>query len=322
MEKSATSHATHRRAHWDLTLNARGLGQLLLDSVKWWLEHRCFSRAAALAYYAAFSLAPTLVIVIAVAGAVWGRESVEGQLLKQFEGLLGKEGAGLVQQVVRASYLSSGQNMAAAIGLAGTLFGASALFSELSDAVQSLFGQNRAYRLAWLGPLLERIRGLALVVGLGFALLLSLALSAGMVMIGEWVGHWGTFEASAMTLVEASISWVMLSLLFTLMLKTLAPVKISHATAGLGGMMTATLFELGKWAVGLYLGHSSVNSVFGAAGTLAVTLVWLNYAALTVLFGVAFTSRLHEWAQKADSEAPVDGPLPTTSPHPERVIHV
>jgi membrane protein len=124
-------------------------------------------RVGALAYYAAFSLAPILVIVIAVAGAVWGRDSVEGHLVSQFDGLLGPDGAKLVQQVVRASYLSPDQSLAALVGVLGTLFGASALFTELSDAVQSLFAASRQYRYAWLGLLMARLLGLALVVGLG-----------------------------------------------------------------------------------------------------------------------------------------------------------
>lgn len=286
------------------------LWALLRDTLQLWVAHRCFSRAAALAYYAAFSLAPILVIVIAVAGAVWGRDSVEGHLFKQFEGLLGPDGAKLVEQVVRASYLSSDQNVAAVVGVFGTLFGASALFTELSDAVQTLFASSRHYRYAWLGLLMERLLGLALVVGLGFLLLVSLSLSAAMVVLGDWLARWGELEASALRLLQTTLSWCMLSALFTLMLRVLAPVKLASASAWLGGMVTATLFEMGKWAVGLYLGHSTLTSVFGAAGTLAVTLVWLNYVAVTVLFGVAFTSRLHGLAERtplASAERPVHG---------------
>jgi membrane protein len=293
-----------------MTLNARGLWALLSDTFQLWLDHRCFSRAAALAYYAAFSLAPILVIVIALAGAVWGRDSVEGHLVSQFDGLLGPDGAKLVQQVVRASYLSPDQSLAALVGVLGTLFGASALFTELSDAVQSLFAASRQYRYAWLGLLMERLLGLALVVGLGFLLLVSLTLSAGMVVLSDWLAHWGALEANALRLLQTALSWGLLSALFTLMLRVLAPVKLASASAWLGGMVTATLFEIGKWAVGLYLGHSTLTSVFGAAGTLAVTLVWLNYAALTVLFGVAFTSQWHgltERTQWGRSERPVHG---------------
>jgi len=279
------------------TLKAMALGPLLRDTLRLWLVHRCFSRAAALAYYAAFSLAPILVIVIAVAGFFWGRDSVEGHILQQFDGLLGKAGAALVQQIVRASYLSPDQSLAAVVGVLGTLLGASALFAELSDAVQTFFGSKRQYTYAWMAVLMERLRGLALVVGIGFLLLASLSLSAGMVIFGDWLARWGVLEATAMSLLQSVLSWGMLSLLFTLMLRSLAPVRLTVQTSWVGGIVTASLFALGKWAVGLYLGQSTVTSVFGAAGTLAVLLIWLNYVSLTVLFGVAFTCQLHVMAE-------------------------
>ncbi len=310
MGKLTRRQRADRAAGWHTSLTLHVLWGLLRDTVRLWLAHRCFSRAAALAYYAAFSLAPILVIVVAVAGAVWGRESVEGHLFSQFDGLLGADGARLVQQVVRASYLSPDQSLAAVVGVFGTVFGASALFTELSDAVQTLFAASRHYRYAWLGLLMERLLGLALVVGLGFLLLVSLTLSAALVVLGDWLAQWGALEANALRILQTALSLGMLSVLFTLMLRVLAPVKLSSASAWLGGAVTAALFEMGKSAVGLYLGHSTLTSVFGAAGTLAVTLVWLNYVALTVLFGVAFTSQLHslsERMQLARSERPLSG---------------
>jgi membrane protein len=278
---------------WNIQLTPRSLWCVLKGAVQRWIDQRCMSRSAALAYYAAFSLAPILVIVIAVAGLAWGRDSVEGHVLREFENLLGAQGAALVRQVALASHISPDQTWATGLSVAGTLVGATALFAELADAISALFGRTRTYRKAWMTVALERLRGLALVVGIGVLLLASLVLSAALVWVSAWVAAWTPLESQALGVLQTTLSFVLLSSLFALMLRVLAPVRLRPATAWLGGMATALLFELGKWLVGLYLGHSSVGSVFGAAGTLAVMLVWLNYVGMTLLFGVALTAELH-----------------------------
>lgn len=301
MEELATRACAERvSARWNVSLTGHTLWCVLVRSVQRWSDHRCMGRSAALAYYAAFSLAPILVIVIAVAGSVWGRDSVEGHVLQQFQGLLGQQGASLVQQVVRASHVSNEQTFAAWMGLMATVMGATALFSELSDAFSALFGRARQYRLAWLAVVLERLRGLGLVVGLGFLLLVSLVLSAALVSMGQWLAQWSDLQTQAVGLLQTLVSWGLLSGLFALMLKVLAPVRLRQSVAWLGGMVSALLFEVGKWMVGLYLGHSAVASVFGAAGTLAVLLVWLHYVSMTVLFGVALTCEIHALQHPSD----------------------
>ncbi|HIV69648.1 MAG TPA: YihY/virulence factor BrkB family protein [Candidatus Aquabacterium excrementipullorum] len=271
---------------------------VLRDAALAWIDHRNIGTAAALAYYAAFSLAPVLVIAVTLSGVFYGRASVEGHVVAQFQDLLGSSGAELLQKMIQASYLSPKSWQAGLIGFVGILVGATALFGELSAAFGRIFGTQRTYRYAWLSAVMERLKGLTLVVGIGFLLVASLLASAGLVAVGEWVARWSRAEAVLLSLLQAGVSLLMLSLLFGMMLRLMAPVKLKPLTVAAGALTTSVLFELGKWALGLYLGQGVVGSVFGAAGTLAVLLVWLNYVSMVILFGVEITYQLYRYQDK------------------------
>jgi membrane protein len=266
---------------------------VLRDAALAWIEHRNIGTAAALAYYAAFSLAPVLVIAVTLSGVFYGRESVEGHVVEQFKDLLGQSGAELLQSMIQASYLSTASWQAGLIGLGGILIGATALFGELSAAFERIFGTQRTYRYAWLSAVMERLKGLTLVIGIGFLLVVSLLVSAGLVVVGEWVARWSQAEAVLLSLLQAGVSLLMLSLLFGMMLRLMAPVRLKPMTVAAGALTTSMLFEIGKWGLGLYLGQGVVGSVFGAAGTLAVLLVWLNYVSMVILFGVELTYQFY-----------------------------
>ena len=267
---------------------------VLRDAALSWIEHRNAGTAAALAYYAAFSLAPVLVIVVSLSGIFYGRDSVEGHVVAQFEDLLGHAGAELLQRMIRASYLSPDNWRATLIGVGGMLIGATALFSELSAAFEHIFGHPPRYRHAWMRTVMDRLKGLTLVAGIGFLLVASLLASAGLVAVAEWVARWSRAQALLLSALQAGLSLTMLSVLFAMMFKVMAPVRLGSWTLAAGGLVTAVLFELGKWALGIYLGQGVVGSVFGAAGALAVLLVWLNYVSMVVLFGVEITRQLHD----------------------------
>lgn len=266
---------------------------VLRDAALAWIEHRNIGTAAALAYYAAFSLAPVLVIAVTLSGVFYGRASVEGHVVEQFKDLLGQSGAELLQRMIQASYLSTASWQAGLIGLGGILIGATALFGELSAAFGRIFGTQRTYRYAWLSAVMERLKGLTLVIGIGFLLVVSLLVSAGLVVVGEWVARWSQAEAVLLSLLQAGVSLLMLSLLFGMMLRLMAPVRLKPMTVAAGALTTSVLFEIGKWGLGLYLGQGVVGSVFGAAGTLAVLLVWLNYVSMVILFGVELTYQFY-----------------------------
>ncbi len=289
---------------------------LVKASVTAFIDHRDPSTAASLAYYAAFSLAPSLVIVVSISGMVMGRESVEGQIIEQFESLLGQAGAELLQNMIRASYLSGHGGLAAAIGLAGTLIGATALFGELSAAFERIFGISQRYRYAWLRLVFDRLKGLGVVVGVGFLLLASLVISTLIVALTQRFFKFSELAAWVLGMSQTVLSLAFLTGLIGLMFRLLSPAKLATRTVLLGAFVTATLFEMGKWALGAYLGKGAVGSVFGAAGALAIMLVWLNYVSMILLFGAEVTAQLH---QRTVSPRPSDDPpsLPPTL----RLVH-
>ncbi len=281
-----------------------GLLALLKAAVAAFVAHRSPSTAASLAYYAAFSLAPSLVIVVSISGMVLGRESVEGQIIRQFESLLGTAGAELLQNMIRASYLSGSGGWAAALGVAGTLVGATALFAELSASFERIFGTSRRYRYAWLRLVLDRLKGLGVVVGVGFLLLVSLVASTAIVAVTQRYFVLSGAGALMLGISQTLLSLGFLTALIGLMFQLLSPVRLAARTVLIGAFMTAALFEAGKWALGVYLGQGAIGSVFGAAGALAVMLVWLNYVSMILLFGAEVTHQVH---RRHAGLAPPDG---------------
>jgi membrane protein len=259
-----------------------------------WVGHRHASTSAALAYYAAFSMAPVLVMVVWLSGLFYGTDMAQGHLMAQFEDLLGRDGADLLHKMMQASHFSNDSAWAAGIGLIGILFGATGVFVELSAAFERSFGLQRHYVRAWHGLVLERLKGLTLVVGVGFLLLLSLVGSAALLSLSEWLASWTSLQTVMLAVLQATLSFGMLVLMFTMMFRLMSPVRLHRETLLAGALVTATLFELGKWALGLYLGQGVVGSVFGAAGALAILLVWLYYASMVLLLGVEITQALHQ----------------------------
>lgn len=258
-----------------------------------WSTHRCTSIGAALAYYAIFSLAPILVIALSISGLVFGRDAVEGRVLEELAGLIGSDGASLIQRMIQASYISGNSLKASVIGICGVLIGATGLFMELDYAFERIFSARRKYRNAFFSLVMGRLRGLAVVIGVGFLLIVSLLASTAIVAasryLTSWVGSW----LRVATVLETGLSLAFLTALFALMFRLLAPVRLSWRTLAGGAFVTALLFTLGKWAVGLYLGAGAIGSTFGAAGSLAVLLAWIYYVSTIVLFGAEVTLMLY-----------------------------
>lgn len=264
-----------------------------IDAGKAWVDHRCSSLGAALAYYGAFSLAPILVIAVSLSGLVFGREAVEGRVLGQLAGLLGADGASVLQRMIQASYLSGKSVQAALIGTLGILIGATAMVSELGAAFERIFSTERRYRNALIAFLLQRLRGLSVVIGLGFLLIVSLVASTAIVAASQYLTGWFASWVKLATALQSVLSIAFLSALFALMFRLLAPLRLSRQTLFGGALVTALLFEIGKWGVGLYLGAGALGSTFGAAGSFAVLLVWVYYVSLIVLYGAEITFQLH-----------------------------
>ena len=266
---------------------------IVKDAAKDFSQDECMPRAAALAYYTIFALPPLLVLLLMIAGTVWEPQEVQGALEGQFRGLVGHQGAQAIHTMIVQADQPGGEGaMKTILGVAGLLFGATGAFLALQDAL------NRAWEVkpdpARGGVktfLTKRLLSLGMVLAIGFLLAVSLALTAVVAAIGGVIGGVPAPLLEAITFVA---SFAVLALLFAAMYKVLPDAEIDWRDAFVGGAATAFLFVLGKFVLGIYLGRSDKGSAFGAAGALAVVLLWTYYAGMIVLFGAEFTQK---WAE-------------------------
>lgn len=265
-----------------------------------WLLHEDGRIGAAMAFYTIFSLAPILVIATAIAGLALGRDAVQNRIVDQMQGLLGAEGAQLIQQMIRNAYLADNAGLATLISLLALLFGASAVFAELSTAFERIWGSSRQYGNAVAAFLLLRLRGLMVVIGIGFLLLTSLVASTLLLAFSDYLKYlYGPLWVVG-TVLQPVLSVLFTTALFMLMTLPLIPVAIPLPLNFISSLFAAILFEGGKIGVGFYLGHSAVASTFGAAGSLAVLLVWIYYVAHVVLLSAEYTAAVYHHGEKND----------------------
>jgi len=304
----------------DVLKDPKQLWQLLRDSVSAWIDDFAPSMGAAISYYTVFSIAPLLLIVISVAGLVLGQEAASGQIFAQLRGLLGEDGATAVQGMVESASLSGKSFIATTIGVVTLVIGATTVFSELQSALDRIWESPAAEKQEGIWNLLRsRVLSFGMILAIGFLLLVSLIVSAGLSALGSW---WGPMFGGWEILLQAVnfvVSLVVITALFALIYKFLPRTKIGWHDVWIGAGATALLFTLGKFLIGLYIGNSSVASGFGAAGSLVVVLVWVYYSAQIFLLGAEFTwvyafrhgSRRGE--TKADTVAVEHRAIPTKS---------
>lgn len=264
--------------------------RLVRDTVTEWNEDNVPLLAAALAYYTMFSLAPLLIIVIAIAGAVYGEEAARGEIVRQMQGLVGRDGAQLIQSMIQnASKPGSGSGIATAIGLGFLIFGASGVFGQLQAALNTIWEVKPKPGRAIKSFVQARFLSFAMVLVIGFLLLVSLVLSAAFSGISSYFGGFLPKALQFGRILNFVISFALVTLLFASIYKFLPDVKVPWKNLWVGAAVTALLFNIGNFLIGLYLGNSSVGSTYGAAGSLVVVLLWVFYSAQILLFGAEFT---------------------------------
>jgi membrane protein len=278
---------------------------LVAKSAEAWLDDYAPSMGAALSYYTLFSLAPLLIIAIAVAGLFFGEEAARGEIVAQIRGLIGADGAAAVQGMLKSASAPAESLLAMAISLVTLFIGATTVFGELQSDLDRIWRVPAPARENGLLALLRaRLLSFGMVLGLGFLLLVSLLVSASIAAFGRW-SH-GFFEGreaylQAFTFV---ISFAITTLLFAMIYKFMPRARIAWRDVWVGAAATALLFEGGKVLIGLYLGKTGVASAFGAAGSLVVLLVWVYFSAQIFLLGAEFTwVYSHEHGSKAPGEA-------------------
>lgn len=289
--------------------------ELLRDSVMAWVDDGCGQLGAAIAFYTIISLAPLLIVVIMVAGLFFGDDAARGEIVTQIDGLVGKEGAEAVQQMlIRANQPASGW-LASLIGLGALIFGATTVFYQLRQALNRIWGTLQEPYNAVTAIVRARLIALVTVLGVGFLLLVSLVISAGIAAITEYTQTLFPAAEFLMRLVNFVISLGYATLLFALTFRILPNQNLKWKFAFIGGFFTACLFTLGKFLIGWYLGQRSIGSVYGAAGSIVVILIWVYYSAQIMLLGAEFTKTYHRrfGPQNGDEqlmEKPDDAEIP------------
>ena len=259
------------------------------DLVNAYIEDDGFTKGAALAYYTTFSIAPIVIIVIAVAGFIFGEEAVRGELYTQLDGLLGAETAATIQEMVKASSQADGNFVATVISIGALIFGATTAFNQLKLSLDAIWEIESKPKNGILGFLIARGTAFALVMGLAFLLLVSLVVNALAVGLSNVIGNYfDTAGEIALAVVSLVISLALTTAIFAIIFKELPDVRVRWTEVLWGALFTAILFSLGRFAIGYYIGNSSVTSGFGAAGPLVALLVWTYYSSQIVFLGAEF----------------------------------
>ena len=266
------------------------LWSLVKSSATAWSGDYASSMGAALAYYTLFSLAPLLILVIAIAGLVFGADAARGAVVSQLGGLLGQEGSTAIQELLKSASHPAGSIVASIASVLVLIIGATSTFSELQSDLDRIWRAPASARPAGVWGLVKtRLLSFGLIVSIGFLLLVSLVVNAGLAAFGKWYGALFPAWTITMQIVNQVVSVGFITVLFALMYHILPSIRVHWRDVWLGAFATAILFTLGKFLIGLYIGKAGVASGFGAAGSVVVLLVWVFYSAQIFLLGAEFT---------------------------------
>ena len=270
-------------------IDVKSLWSLTKESVSQWSEDYAPSMGAALAYYTIFSIAPLLVIAIAVAGFFFGADAARGEIFAQLRGMIGDEGAAAIQGLVKSAGEPGKGTFAAIAGVVTLLIGATTVFGELQSDLDRIWDTPKPEKGGIWALLRGRLLSFGMILGIGFLLLVSLILSAALSALGHFWSDWFIGWEVVLQVVNFVIGFAVVTGLFAMIYKFLPRSDIGWMDVWIGASVTSLLFSIGKLMIGLYLGKSSVASGFGAAGSLVIVLLWVYYSAQIFLLGAEFT---------------------------------
>lgn len=270
-------------------MNLAAITAFLREVAKEWSDDNALTLGAALAYYTIFSLAPLLVLVLAIAGLVFGRAAAQGELVAQIQGAVGPAGAELIEGMIEHASKPSAGLLATAISLVTMFFGASGVFGQLQGSLNQIWGATAVRRTGVKGQLQRRAASFSMILAIGFLLLLSLAISALISGLHDFIDLYLKVPSEALSLANAAVSFLIVTALFAMIFKLLPDARIEWRDVWLGAFVTALLFTVGKSLIAIYLGRAGVASVYGAAGSLVLVLLWVYYSAQLLFIGAEFT---------------------------------
>ncbi|MGD0693239.1 MAG: YihY/virulence factor BrkB family protein [Terriglobia bacterium] len=283
-------------------MNLKAAYALFKEAGSAWAEDNAPSMGAALAFYTVFSLAPVLIVAIAVAGLAFGQKAAEGEFLRQLQGLVGETGARAVQAILQSANRPALGVIASAIGIGILLVGASGAFVELQDALNKIWKVQRRSRSILLGVIRGRFLSFGLVLGLGFLLIVSLVVSAALGAVGNFMAPLLPWPVFLLESVNFLLSLGVIALLLAMIFKYLPDTEIAWSDVWIGAAVASLLLTTGKALIGLYLARSTVASAYGAASSLLIILSWVYYSAQILLFGAEVT-HVHSYKLGSRTEA-------------------
>jgi membrane protein len=279
---------------------------LLRDTLVEFFSDNALSRGAALAYYTVFAIAPILLIAIAVAGLMFGRAAAQGAVVAELSGLMGRDSAAVLQQLLKGAFHSGAGVLATAIGVVTLLLTATGVFAELQTSLNAIW-KAEPQRSVTTEMVRVRLLSLGLVATLGFLLLVALVVSTALQAASTWLNVGSPGFQILLSAVNATVSFLLLAAMFAAIYKVLPDREIGWRDVGVGAVMTALLFVVGKFLISLYIGSSAVTSSYGSAGSLMAMLIWIYYSAQIFLLGAEFTKVFAMHGGSRAAPAPVVG---------------
>ncbi len=290
--------------------------RLFGEALTGFLSHNGTKLSASLSYYTLFSLAPMLILVIGISGMWLGEEAVQGYLYKQFDGLIGTRGSLQLQEMIRNVKISRDTPWMTAIGAITVFIGSTAVFVEIQDSINTIWGvSGKQPRKAWIQLLIDRLVSFSTIIVIGFLLLVSLVFSALINMLNENIFHSFSDTAWWLFFVGNLLTLLAVMALFSFIYKVLPYARISWRDVMVGAFFSSMLFLLGKYLINLYLSSSNTLTAFGAAGSLVLIILWVYYSAIILYFGAEFTKAFsNRYGGRIQPRQPKNGPAATDLP--------
>lgn len=262
----------------------------LKDSFKGFGDHKVTKLSASLAYFTTFSIGPLLIVIIFIAGRVLGDEAAQGSIFNQIKGFIGPNGAAQIQTIIKNAAISGKSGVAAVIGILTLLIGATTVFGEMQDSINSIWGVKAKPKAGIMKLVMTRLLSFGMIASLGFLLLVSLAITALVEGIGDRLKQaFPDVTVVLLYIVNLIITFGVITALFAIIFKVLPDVRIKWKDIWPGAIATAILFMIGKFLISIYITKSDIGNTYGAAGSLVVLIVWIYYSSIILYFGAEFT---------------------------------
>lgn len=269
-----------------------GLWQITKKTATAWMKSDPFGQSALVAYYAIFSIPALLVIVISLAGLVFGKEAVQGEISEQISSALGHETAKQIEEIIAKSSEHKTSVIASIIGIVTLIIGSIGVFSQLQISLNLIWGVKITTKKKWLKKIKDKVLSFGMVLSIGFLLLVSLLVTAALTAFGGWLkATMPDFTVYIFKLLDFFFSFGVISVLFAMMYKILPDVKIQWKDVLIGAITTSLLFIVGKFALGIYFAKADPGSVYGAAGSIILIMLWVSYSCMIFFFGAEFTKQ-------------------------------